>query len=48
MRYGLRVYGVYENDEWMKKDGNSEEWAIGFHGTNQSPEEIITTIIKQM
>ena len=46
VRYGLRVYGVYENDEWMKKDGNSEEWAIGFHGTNQSPEEIITTIIK--
>jgi len=34
VRIGLRVLGLYENDDWIKNDGTQGEWAVGFHGTN--------------
>ena len=34
VRYGLRVKGIYEDDDWLKMDGTTGEWAVGFHGTS--------------
>jgi len=31
-RYGIKVIGRYENDNWLAMNGNNEEWAVGFHG----------------
>eukprot|EP01091_Cochliopodium_minus_P013177 TRINITY_DN4178_c0_g1_i1.p1 TRINITY_DN4178_c0_g1~~TRINITY_DN4178_c0_g1_i1.p1 ORF type:complete len:527 (-),score=154.75 TRINITY_DN4178_c0_g1_i1:19-1599(-) len=45
-RYGLRVMGVYENDDWLKMDGNPNEWAIAFHGTSVCGERGIDSILK--
>ncbi|CAD8125354.1 unnamed protein product [Paramecium sonneborni] len=33
--YGLQVANKYENDNWLKMDGNPGEWRILFHGTKQ-------------
>ena len=46
VRYGMRVLDVYEGNEWLMKDGNPKEWAVGFHGTNCSHESVISTIAK--
>ena len=27
---------MYENDDWIKMDGNEKEWAVGFHGTSKN------------
>jgi len=33
--FALNVSGKYgENDNWLKMDGNKEEWYVMFHGTN--------------
>ena len=31
--YGLNVLVIYENDDWIKIDGNENEWAVAYHGT---------------
>ena len=31
--YGLQVSNKYENDNWLKMDGNPNEWRILYHGT---------------
>ena len=28
--YGLNVIGIYENDNWLSNDGNSEEWCVAY------------------
>jgi len=33
-RYGLRVVGLYEDDQWITMNGNAREWAVAFHGPN--------------
>lgn len=49
--YGLRVLGKYDNgnDDWLKMDGNSNEWAIAYHGIgkkgNITNTENITNLI---
>ena len=34
-RFGLKVSGKFDggNDSWLAMNGNSNEWAVGFHGT---------------
>jgi len=33
--YALNVQSKYENnDKWIKRDGNKDEWVIMYHGTN--------------
>ena len=33
--YGLKVWGQYDNgnNDWIAMDGNANEWAIAYHGT---------------
>ena len=32
-RFGLKVSLLgYDNNDWLSKDGNTNEWAVGFHG----------------
>lgn len=38
-RYGLRVRGLYESDDWLMKDGNPREWAVAYHSVPR-PESI--------
>jgi hypothetical protein len=33
-RFGIKVINVYEDDDWLKMDGNPKEWAVTFHGVN--------------
>jgi hypothetical protein len=43
-RYGLKVSLLkYENDKWLSNDGNSDEWAVAYHGlrTSKSLEKIL-------
>ena len=37
IRIGLNVKGKYDdgNNDWLKNDGSSGEWAIGFHGSSE-------------
>ena len=32
--YGLRVLNEYENNDWIAMNGNSNEWAVAYHGTS--------------
>ena len=37
IRYGLNIKSLYPNvTEWLGKDGNSEEWAVCYHGFKSS------------
>jgi hypothetical protein len=39
-RYGIKVAGVYGEDNWLLMDHNKGEWAIAFHGI-RNPENLI-------
>jgi len=43
-RQGLRVMGIYPDDEWMSMSGSAGEWAVGFHGTLCSGEKGLSSI----
>ena len=30
--YGFKVIGKYKDDNWIACNGNSDEWAVGYHG----------------
>lgn len=34
--YGLKVKGLFENDNWIASNGNANEWAIAYHGTSKT------------
>lgn len=34
--YGLRVLNEYENNDWIAMNGNSNEWAVAYHGTSEA------------
>ena len=33
--YGLNVIGIYENDNWLKNDGNFGEWCVAYLGIGE-------------
>ena len=38
IRYGLNIKLLYPNiAEWLSKDGNAKEWAVGYHGFIVNP-----------
>lgn len=32
-RFGIRVLDVFENNDWIAKDGRKGEWMVAYHGT---------------
>jgi hypothetical protein len=40
----LKVSGKYEDDHWLAMNGNSKEWAVGFHGLRRDVKDSVKSI----
>ena len=49
MGFGLKVLGVFKNDDWLDYNGNKNEWAVAYHGVGRNdsdPGKILLKIVK--
>jgi hypothetical protein len=42
-RYAIKVYGKYENENWLGSNGNPGEWPVSYHGTGHEAANSIAT-----